>query len=191
MSDRDWWEPRKPWGLQAMRANDFPDWDGDTDLLIDGLKDPERRRTAAQWLGELGERKAIPALIRMLDAHDPFARIEAARALGVLEATEAVERLTEIATEDEELFVRRWAAEALGRIADPSSVHVLLGLLSAEDWGMRVSAVYALGLIDDPTTLDAVRNARRRDRWRLRYPLMRPAYRHTVRALKQARLRVS
>ncbi len=109
----------------------------DTQYLIEALRDPDNRSTAAGYLADLGALEAIPPLVRLLDAADPHVRAAAAEALGRLGGLEALPRLREIAGDDED-FVRSWAIGAIGRIGDPQDVDVLIPLLA--DSSMRVRA---------------------------------------------------
>ena len=71
----------------------------------------------------------------------------ALRALGRTRSRAAAEFCGELCAADYESAVRREAAEALGRIAEKSSVATLLELLGAQDERLRRAAITALGLI--------------------------------------------
>ena len=75
-------------------------------------------------------------------------RCEAARALGELQAAQAVESLL-TALGGESWYVRRAAAEALGEIGDRRAVEPLLSALKESDGGVRQAAAWALGQIGD------------------------------------------
>ena len=52
----------------------------------------------------------------------------------------------------------RWkAAQALGRMQDPTAVDALLQALDDEDWRVQQKAVWALGSIGDPRALPLLR----------------------------------
>ncbi|MFC2156673.1 HEAT repeat domain-containing protein, partial [Acidobacteriota bacterium] len=101
-------------------------------LLIDGLthKNPGVRRWSARVLGEVRERKAVDALIEMIEREVYSVRVEAARALGRIKDPKAVEALVRS-------LDRGWGPnnyktsiiEALGNIGDNRAIEVLLKIL--------------------------------------------------------------
>jgi HEAT repeat protein len=160
----------------------------DGDFLIRSLRDPDNRHLAALFLGELGRSDATPEITRLLDAANPLARANAARALGLLKAYDAVGRLTEIARDDPVPFVRGWATGALGRIGADASIPILLELLNDPEWRVRVQSAWALGLVGNDGAIEALKRARRREN--PLHPLRRRAYRLALRSIKE-RHRVS
>ncbi|HLM48847.1 MAG TPA: HEAT repeat domain-containing protein, partial [Myxococcaceae bacterium] len=93
-------------------------------------------KALAQALGEIGDPKATPVLIKLLKARDNFTRVEAMQALGQLRATEAVEPLIQVATDESlEPFLNRQAIEALGRIGDARAVPSLVRMMTKERQG--------------------------------------------------------
>jgi HEAT repeat protein len=115
------------------------------DVLIALLRDEENvvQRAAASAFERLRDPRAVTPLIDLL--RDPttssFVRIYAAMALGALGDPAAVEVLT-AQVESPESNLRRAAARALGRIADPCS-RGLLDRLAAEDPDKTVRDVVA------------------------------------------------
>src|SRR5207249_1865944 len=96
------------------------------------LKDPnpELRRTAAQSLGKIARKEAVPALVA---------------ALGGMEAHMAVPFLTKLLA-DRDAQIRRWAVGALGEIAAPETVAPLSKVLTKDpDPGVRIEAAFRLG----------------------------------------------
>lgn len=83
----------------------------------------ERIRIASAWaLGEIGNREAVPALIKaMEDRKSPSLRQQAADALGRIGYAEAVNPLIR-ALGDREKEVRKEAADALRKIGSPEAV---------------------------------------------------------------------
>lgn len=81
--------------------------------------DPEKldRARAANGLGVLGDPQAIGALLLATKDEYPYARAEAAFALGRLKAVQAEKRLRELVEDDWDAGVRGRAREALERIA--------------------------------------------------------------------------
>lgn len=93
--------------------------------------------------GRFGD-KAIQPLIGKLEAADAntLAKQQAAEALGLLKAEEAIPALTK-ATESKEADIRNAAIMSLGRIGTPETIQFLLGLLEQE--ATRAQAAKALG----------------------------------------------
>ncbi len=93
--------------------------------LLGALKDPNRdvRWVAIEALGDLGDRRAVPALVQYLGARRKEAyrwgRRLIANALGAIGGPEAVEAVTPL-LQDADPFVRRDAALALLRQRDPA-----------------------------------------------------------------------
>jgi HEAT repeat protein len=112
-------------------------------------KDPLIQYEAAEALGNLGDEKAVGALITALK-RDEFSgvRWKAAEALSKI-GNPAVEGL--IATlqyPDDDV---RWkAAIALGEIGNPDAIEPLIALLSDEDRFVRSRAAHALSMIGEP-----------------------------------------
>jgi HEAT repeat protein len=91
----------------------------------------------ASALGEIGDPKAAPVLMKLLKARDNYTRIEAVDALGRMRTREAVEPLMQLATDEStEPFLNKKAIEALGRIGDARAVPVLLRTLTKERKGI-------------------------------------------------------
>ena len=135
---------------EGYRAEDIPKemkkHAGEVDTLIDLLKSRYQldREKAADFLGEIGDPKAVPPLIGALG--DPAISWIAAASLGKLRDARAVQPL--IATlGSEEKWLRKNAATALGQIGDTSAVKPLINLLSDRNHDVRQAAAEALGMI--------------------------------------------
>jgi HEAT repeat protein len=115
-----------------------------TRLLKDA--DPNLRMHAAQALGVLRDRSAIPALIEAVNGSDPNVSFHAIEALGQLRAPEAIEALGRIAHSGD-FFLAFPAIEALSRIDDPLAAPGLVTLL--EDDLLRPAVAEALGGLGD------------------------------------------
>jgi HEAT repeat protein len=89
------------------------------------------RPTAVSMLGYCGK-TAVPELLILLNHEDKEVRYEAAGALGVIAAPEAVEPLCG-ALKDENDMVRMSAAQALGEFKSPIAEGALIGALEKED----------------------------------------------------------
>ncbi|QIZ70823.1 HEAT repeat domain-containing protein [Oxynema aestuarii] len=98
--------------------------------------DNQIRYYAAWWLGKHQVKSAYPALCEALEDEDyrtaqggyPLRR-QAARALGQLKASEAVEALVEALACEGDPQLKEAAIQALGAIADPRAVTPLVALL--------------------------------------------------------------
>lgn len=108
-------------------------------------------------LGGIGGSEEALFLIEYLDRDDlsDAQRQSLMRTLGKMQALETWERLCEIAqNEDENLFVRMYASEAIGNMKKLESVPVLVDLFEEADPNLRV---YVLkGLSNYPDTVDAL-----------------------------------
>ncbi len=108
---------------------------------------------AAQVLGDLGSREAVPGLIKLLkyaNADDLraqyFVRMAAADSLGRLRAKEAVKPLQSMLGE-EETMARQTYIRALFMIGDPSTASKLTGCASKDHWLLRDVCMYGLAML--------------------------------------------
>ncbi len=85
-------------------------------LLVKALSDPTIRAAAAWALGMLGDPARAADLLPLLSDPDWRVRMEAARALGVLEADRADAALDRLRRDDPVAAVREWAARSLALI---------------------------------------------------------------------------
>lgn len=104
-------------------------------------------------------RRAAPALIRLLDRADADLRRQAARALGMIGAVEAIEPLRRLLRDDCP-SVREAAAQALGELGDPHAVEPLIQVLQKERsekivlYHDRQKAAETLGKIGDDRAIE-------------------------------------
>ena len=84
------------------------------------------------------------ALLRATKDHQSRVQIAAVRALGQLGDVTALDRLIELAGDQQSAGLRQAACEALGRLALPEAVPVLLAALPAEDVTVRLAAMMSL-----------------------------------------------
>ncbi|MEA2399324.1 MAG: hypothetical protein QOK25_2880 [Thermoleophilaceae bacterium] len=106
------------------------------DLVAD-LRDPAtstRARTLLVWLG----RDSVDELVEALS--DDEAQRQAARALGSIRDSRAVEPLCSLLLSSPDPLTREAAAWALGEIRDPSAVGALLAATSDPDYAVRAEA---------------------------------------------------
>jgi HEAT repeat protein len=122
------------------------------------------RGEAALALGEIGDPAAIGPLVKALDKPGATERDIAemnrhvADALGVLQAREGVNALTELLQKSRNGFAQVAAVDALGRIGDPAAVDALVTVATGKDVEPFTArkALLALGRIGDKRASDAV-----------------------------------
>src|SRR6266850_2918214 len=123
------------------------------DPLIDltSDQDAEVRMYATLALGNLKNRRAIPALLGLLHDADTNVRYHAIESLAKLRASEASGALADIA-ESGEFFLAFPALDALAAIADPAAAARLVPLLG--DDTLRPAAVTALSQLGDQAVVE-------------------------------------
>ncbi len=108
------------------------------------------RAKAAQVLGDLGDPRAVPALVKTLGWTDRFAdvqvlvRVYSAESLGRLRAREAVGPIGEALGREKNPDARDRYADALARIGDPRAIPALTRAAQARTWDERSGALEAL-----------------------------------------------
>ncbi len=149
--------------------------------LVVALSDTDShvRAMAARILGNLGDSKAVEPLLQALSDKDPDALMKVIESLGKLDDARAVAPLIGLLSHDD-AGVRRKAITALGDLGDTAAVEPILAcpeaispeavaaygklgdvrateklvLALATEVTLRQPAIDALGLIDDPRTLE-------------------------------------
>ena len=125
--------------------------------LRSALKDPlpEVRTKALKALGELGDKRATPAVMPLLDDPSPGIRRSAAVVLGKLKSKTAVPALVRVLMESDDRAFLQPVILALGEIGDRSAVPGLLCALEerAGDWTAN-HLVYATRAIGSLATTD-------------------------------------
>lgn len=124
------------------------------DPLIGILSDPrEEVRTAGVIaLGKIKDPRAIIPLIQMFRDESLGVRKNAAIALQNM-GYETIDPLI-TSLKDPDRRVRAYAAEALGKRAEPKAVVPLINLLADKDMEVRQAAVNALALVGDQRAID-------------------------------------
>ncbi|MEM1022863.1 MAG: HEAT repeat domain-containing protein [Myxococcota bacterium] len=112
----------------------------------------------ATSLGTLGDAKAIPKLLELMDrSRDNFVVLKAIRALGQIGDAAAVKDLSKVALEHSNKFMRKNAVIALGDIADPSATDTLIQMMFVEYQGVSFYREASFGLYQiGPSTADAL-----------------------------------
>lgn len=117
LKDRDGWvRSRAATRLGELKAKEAVD---ELAKILQEDRDSLVRSSAAAALGDLGAEaeEAVGTLIQTLKTDQIVGvRLEAAVALGSIGDEDAVNELTKIALEDEDIRVRSWAADAIRKI---------------------------------------------------------------------------
>ncbi len=115
---------------------------------------------AATALGIIGDTKAVPALVKCLNAHNQYLRRSASEALGKICGPEHIPILLK-ALKDRRNQVREGATVALGGIGPSAqaAVPALIQALKDREPSVRESAARALGSIGDPAAVTALVDA--------------------------------
>ncbi len=116
------------------------------------------RQAAATALAQIGDPRALDALILALNDTDWYVRQQAALGLGKIGDERAVEVLTH-ALGDRDPLVRRAATEALGNLAPEKSLQWLGRMLKDGENEVRLAAAQALSRLQDPAVADVLLNA--------------------------------
>lgn len=118
--------------------------------------DPRVRRYLALALGRLGNRQAVPALLKAVDdaaadgsRADPETQVYAVWALGVIGDPQAVPRLVALARSDD-AGLRKAAVHALGAFEGEAAREALVTALSDPVTDVRWNAAIALARRRDP-----------------------------------------
>lgn len=117
------------------------DWQG----LVGFLSDPDKgiRRRAAKAMGEIGDVKALPALMGATADQDAWVRLDVIRSLGRLRAAVAFNVLV-TSLHDENIDVRMETLHTLGCTKDKRATGPLVGALSDSHQEIRSGAAVAL-----------------------------------------------
>jgi len=126
--------------------------------LVEATNDKTVNSRAAISLGEIKDKRAIPALRKMAEDF-PDVRLWAGYGLAALGEAEGFDILTDVALNDARWTERRHAVEALGKIGDRQAVATVVKALKDEHVNVRVSAAGALGSIGDPAAIPALTEA--------------------------------
>jgi len=113
------------------------------DALVRGLEEGRWSQVEVQALGRIGGPRAVDALLRLLKHEDKDARWEAVQALGRARDPRAVLPLVQ-ALKDKDYHVQVRAAASLGEVGDPRAVDALLVTFKAESGNLQRAAANAL-----------------------------------------------
>jgi HEAT repeat protein len=147
---------------------------GDTSELLKQLRHPDFRGVAVRELSKRGVVEAIPKIVPLLTATDPYVRSSAARALGRLRVADSFDQLSSMAANDSERFVREWALFALACIGEkPLVAGVVARAEQDDDVRARATLTAALLCSPDPQQVAKGQEMLRRSRWRVRRGIRR------------------
>ncbi len=102
---------------------------------------------AAELLGDMGDQRAVPALISLMQQYPRYCRT-AVEALGKLRDRSAVAPL--LALLDKDSFAHGDVILALGKIDDRRAIDRLKKILKSEEYSLKSYAAEALGMMTDP-----------------------------------------
>jgi HEAT repeat protein len=97
-------------------------------------------------------RPAVPQIVEALGAEDPYKRRLAARTLGEMKDTTAVDGLLQY-TDDPDYRIRAGVIKALGKIGDERGVGPSATALQDQDYLVRTDAAVSLSLLADSSTI--------------------------------------
>ena len=144
--------------LEAMAASSQPDI---SRLIENAFYDRERvmRVSALYAMGRSADPRWIPYLTPELEQDDAELRLEAVRALGELEARNAVPRIVQLIAREQDMEVRLAALMALGQIGGRDARRALEAALDWDDDAVAAAAADALGelLEDEGSTTDFIK----------------------------------
>ena len=130
--------------LDNLDSSPSPSADPDTLLPLLDDANVQQRMTAARAFCELEDKRAIPALIRLLSDTCPLVRVSAAYALGRNISEDAVEPLISVVNQDWNGYVRKGAVWALGNCRDRRALDPLLHALKTDISAVRLWAASSL-----------------------------------------------
>jgi HEAT repeat protein len=129
---------------------------GIVDVLIEqlGAEDPDTRLAAIVALGRLGDRRAAPAVARLLGGPRAIAVAAAAALSRIGDPASHAPLLALLASSD--AAIRQAAIAALNSLGHPSLAVDVLALLAADDPTLRESGVRIAGYFGYPEAADAL-----------------------------------
>ena len=126
---------------------------------------------ALSALGETGGKEEALFLADYLDRDDlnVSQRQALMRVLGRIKAVETWQKISEIAKdENENTFVRRYAAEAIGAMEKPESEDILVELFESNDPNLRTYVIKGISYFNDKKSSDLIIQALRDSQYKVR-----------------------
>lgn len=133
-----------------MTEPPLPKEQGGIQALLDKLGDDDITvcQEAADTLAQKGD-EAVPSLIEALSEATVGLKGQVIFLLGRIGSEEAVPALVEVLDNEENAYLRRNAAESLGKIRNGSALSTLTTSLYDEDTSVRQRSAWALGQLDN------------------------------------------
>ena len=166
-------DPELGWKVRRARR------EGDVETLVAALQDETEASMAADFLGEMGASSAIPALIPLMEAANPYQRASAVLSLEKLNAVNTCPWIMQIAEQDDVPWVRACATQALSGLPCDAQ-ELLVRALDDSDIRVRRVAVEALMKAGKSNAVSALVAARKREHW-----FSRRIYSKAIRRLKR------
>jgi len=134
-------------------------YDGAIDVFAEAVRDADLRvrDVAIAGLAFIEHPSAQALLLTAAKASEDKDRAAAMRGLGQSEASSVVVDALRLGLTDPNAWVRYYACQALGKLADEASVSALAALLGDAAGQVRVAAVEALSHLKGTAALDALR----------------------------------
>ncbi len=125
---------------------------------------------AIRTLGRIGGSESAVFLSEYLDRDLSLAmRQTLVRALGELKAVDTWDKLVELAeNDDENTYVRMYAAEAIGQMEKPESADILIELFSSADPNLRAAIIRGLSWYDTSEAKSVILDAFRDNHYKVR-----------------------
>ena len=127
--------------LIGLLQNGGPDFQDDNPSKI----------AAVSALGDLGDPRAVEAIVPFLTLGSSHTRLAAAKSLGQLKDPRAFEAINALLTQGTDGDLRLAAIDALGALGDKRALQPLIELLPTSDAKASVAAARALGQLGDPS----------------------------------------
>lgn len=134
-------------------------------------EDEQYFNQALAALGEIGGTDEAGFLIELLDRDDLTVnqRQNLMKVLGKIKALSTLDRITEIAQDEEEnSFVRMYAAQAIGEMKDPKSIEILVDLFEGTDPNFRQYVIKGISNYDTPEAKKVIIEGIRDAHWKVR-----------------------
>jgi HEAT repeat protein len=114
------------------------------------------RLQAANILGQLNDLRAVPPLINALGDEHFAVRGQAAIGLGALGDPASAPELINVLKNDDEAWVRKEAAKALGKVRHEKTAPALVEALKDKRWKVRLAAATSLGNVGGAEAVNAL-----------------------------------
>lgn len=121
---------------------------------------PVVREDTAKIARNYGSDAVVAALVASLQDPSPTVRRNAVDSLAELEAVSAAPTLATMLGSETDEAVERQIVDALGRLKDPSTVPALVSWLEVRESQPPLNAIWALGNIGDPASLELLSRLR-------------------------------